>query len=300
MKPDPKPEFDLTHVRHDPMHCLCPGLFRSLLRGDRKNQKLDITYQHGDEKIRFIGFEPLDAGDLRLLQGLVAMSGAEGLNLSSEPKSVIGKILRMSLNATLEAKKENAMMVKTSVRNLLAEIGLSGSGDNIKTAKASLTRMSNVSVVLTQGTRTASPGYQLLAFTLDESDGELCVALNPRLTAAIVGDDRHVRIDMNEVRALNSDPARLIHQRLCAWINTGSAGRAEIETLCGYAWPDEANLEAMKKRKQSIRKALAELVSLGWIVTEYAKGKFEIFRPESPRCVVTLPNLRRNVPHVAS
>ncbi|MBP8151671.1 MAG: replication protein C, partial [Xylophilus sp.] len=64
---------NLTHARHDPMHCLAPGLFRSLKRGDRKKLKLDVTYRYGDnECARFIDFEPLGADDMRLLQGLVA------------------------------------------------------------------------------------------------------------------------------------------------------------------------------------------------------------------------------------
>ena len=61
-----KPKHDLTHVRHDPAHCLAPGLFRSLKRGDRKRCKLDVTYTFGeDESMRFVEFEPLGADDMR-------------------------------------------------------------------------------------------------------------------------------------------------------------------------------------------------------------------------------------------
>lgn len=59
--------FDLTHARHDPMHCLVPGLFRSLKRGERKRLKLDVTYHYAEnEQARFVGFEPLGADDMRL------------------------------------------------------------------------------------------------------------------------------------------------------------------------------------------------------------------------------------------
>lgn len=52
--------FELTHARHDPIHCLAPGLFRSLKRGERKKLKLDVTYRYGAaEQVRFVGFEPL-------------------------------------------------------------------------------------------------------------------------------------------------------------------------------------------------------------------------------------------------
>ncbi|PYA99033.1 replication protein C, IncQ-type, partial [Serratia marcescens] len=32
----PKNKHSLSHVRHDPAHCLAPGLFRALKRGERK------------------------------------------------------------------------------------------------------------------------------------------------------------------------------------------------------------------------------------------------------------------------
>ena len=56
------------------------------------------------------------------------------------------------------------------------------------------------------------------------------------------------------------------------WIDSGKAGRVELDTLAGYVWPDEANAEAMKKRRQKARKALAELATVGWKVSEYAAG----------------------------
>ena len=61
--------FDLTHAQHDPMHCLVPGLFRSLKRGERKKLKLDVTYCSNaeNEQVRFVGFEPLGAGVCRFL-----------------------------------------------------------------------------------------------------------------------------------------------------------------------------------------------------------------------------------------
>ena len=109
--------------------------------------------------------------------------------------------------------------------------------------------------------------------------------------------EAHARIDMAEVRVLQTDPARLMHQRLCGWIDPGKSGRVELDTLCGYVWPDEANAEAMKKRRQTARKALAELAAVGWVVNEYAKGKWEIKRPGP---TATAPVYRRNVPLLPS
>ena len=77
---------------------LAPGLFRALKRGERKRSKLDVTYDYGDGKrIEFSGPEPLGADDLRILQGLVAMAGPNGLVLGPEPKTEGGRQLRLFL-----------------------------------------------------------------------------------------------------------------------------------------------------------------------------------------------------------
>ena len=172
---------------------------------------------------------------------------------------------------------------------------LSYYGDNIKALKASLLRMSNVTILVTKGRRQAA--FHLMSHAFDETDGRLWVALNPRIAEAILGHRPYARIDMAEVRVLQTDPARLMHQRLCGWIDPGKSGRVELDTLCGYVWPDEANAEAMKKRRQTARKALAELAAVGWVVNEYAKGKWEIKRPGP---TATAPVYRRNVPLLPS
>lgn len=61
-------KYKLSHARHDSVHCLVPGLFRALKRGERKKEKLDITYDCGSGNlIEFKGPEPLGADDLRVL-----------------------------------------------------------------------------------------------------------------------------------------------------------------------------------------------------------------------------------------
>ncbi len=272
--------FDLTHARHDPTHCLAPGLFRSLKRGDRKKLKLDVTYHYGEgEQARFVGFEPLDAGDMRLLQGLIALGGPNGIILTADPKGDMGQQLRLFLEPKFDAAEQDGLVVRESISKLLTEIGLTDGGDNIKSIKASLFRMSNITVGVTKGAKQAS--FHLMSYAFDDADGRLFVALNPRIAEAILGRRPHARIEMAEVRKLETDPARLMHQRLCGWIDPGKSGKAEIDTLCGYVWPDMANDEAMKKRRQTARKALSELVAVGWTISEYAKGKFEIGRPKA-------------------
>lgn len=277
----PPLDHDLTHARHDPAHCLAPGLFCSIKRGERKRSKLDVSHTFGEgESVRFVGFEPLGADDLRVLQGIVALGGPNGLLLTPEPTTETAQQLRLALKPRLEAINQDGLVVRESLTKLLAEIGMTDGNENIKALKASLLRMSNVTVLVTKDKRQAS--FHLMSHAFDESDGRLWVGLNPRVAEAILGRRSYARIDMIEVRALQTAPARLIHQRLCGWIDPGKSGRAGIDTLCGYVWPDEATGSTMRMRRQTTRKALAELVRIGWSVNEYAAGKWEIGRPKSP------------------
>ena len=268
-----------THARQDPAHCLAPGLFRSLKRGERRHRKLDVTYTFGEgESVRFVGFEVLGADDMRFLQGIVALAGPHGILLSSEPETETGRRLRLSLEPRFEAAQQDGLIVRESMYRLLSEVGMTDGGHNIEALKASLLRMSNVTILVTKGPKQAS--FHLLSYAVNEEDGRLWVALNPRIAEAILGGRPHTRIEMAEVRALRSDPARLIHQRLCGWIDPGKSGRVELDTLCGYVWPDYSDkASTLRMRRLSVRRALAELAELGWTVNEYARGKWEIKRP---------------------
>lgn len=274
-------KHELTHVRHDPAHCLAPGLFRSLKRGERKRGKLDVAYDYGSGKrIEFKGPEPLGADDLRILQGLVAMAGPSGLVLSPNPKTEGGQQLRQFLEPKWEAVKADAMVVKGSYRALAREIGYQEGGDQFRAIRECIERLWTVSIIAQNGQR--RQGFRLLSnYASDEAEGRLYVALNPLIAQAVMGGGQHVRINMDEVRALESEVVRLLHQRLCGWIDPSKSGKAAVDTLCGYVWPAEACPATMRKRRQRIREALRELEVLGWTVAEYTRGKYEIARPKA-------------------
>ena len=275
-------KHDLSYARHDPAHCLAPNLFRSLKRGERKKFKLDVTYHFGkNESMRFVGTELLGADDMRLLQGIVALGGPNGLLLTPEPTTEIGQQLRMFLDLDFEAIKQDGLIVCRGLSKLLTEVGMTDSGDNIKALKASLLRMSNTTILVTKGQQKAA--FHLMSHAVNEADSKLWIALNPRIAGAILGRRPYTHIVMAEVRSLQTDPARLMHQRLCGWINPGKSGCIVLDNLCRYIWHDEAtNPNTMKTRHRVARKALSELVSVGWTVTESVKDKWEIKRPAQP------------------
>lgn len=279
--------FKLTHARHDPAHCLAPGLFRSLKKGERKNAKLDVKFTYGGDLIHFRGSEPLGADDLRVLQGLVAMAATSGesghgIILGPDTESDAGKAMRESLELEHDAVQCQLMVAQGSYRQLAQEIGYADAdgGKRFWLFRESIERLWTISVIIERNGR--KKGFHILSdYESDAASGQLFVALNPRLTEAIIGGRgrRHTRIDMREVRALKTDPARLIHQRLCGWIDLGKEEEIKTDTMAAYVWPDTCEPEAMKKRRQAVKKAVAELVGLGWKAHEYAPGKWSIKRP---------------------
>ena len=279
--------FNLTHTRHDPAHCLAPGLFRSLKKGERKTGKLDVTFVYGDESIKFWGPEPLGADDLRVLQGLVAMAATSaengrGIMLHPEPRTEEGKQVRIRLDLKWDAIEKDGMVAKGSYRQLARELGYEDAdgGKRFRLIRGSIERLWAVSVIVDKGGK--RQGFRILSdYESDAKDGKLFIALNPRLASAIVGDQRHTRIEMSEVRALNSDPARLIHQRLCGWIDQGKSGKIKIDNLAAYVWPDVIEIPAatLRQRRATVKKALLELVALGWKAQEGAGGVWSIERP---------------------
>lgn len=271
---------ELLYARHERSHCLAPGLFRALRRGERKTAKLDVSYEYGDgRRVEFSGPEPLGADDLRVLQGLVAIAGPSGLILGPEAGTKAGEQLRLALDLKWEAAQADAMVVKGSYRALAQTIGISKS-KNVKAIQQSIERLWKVSVIAQEGRR--RKGFRLLSeYASDDLSGKLYVALNPLIAQTVMGG-QHVRIDMKEVRSLKGEAARLIHQRLSAWIDPGKKGVVALSTLCEYVWLDEVSPSGKRSRLHRVRKALAELERAGWKVAIKADGNCQIRRPKMP------------------
>ena len=263
---------------------MAPLLFRSLKNGDRKiegreAERLHVDYCFGNTRIIFSGPELLGVDDLRVLQALVAMSGPSEQILNSEPKSEVGIKLREGLQLTGAALFDNAIVVNGSYRVLAQEIGYESEGGKVfQGIRSSIKRLSDVSIISEVGE--CRKGFQMLSEYLSrDAEGHLHVALNPRITEAVMPRGRHARIDMHEVRGLSTDPARLLHQRLCGWIDPGGRRAVILDTLCKYIWPESTKSSTLRQRRMRVRAALEEFKIVGWRVKEYEPSKFLVIRP---------------------
>ncbi len=273
--------MELTTVaRHDPAHCLIPGVFQTRKRGRRKGHNLDVSYRFNKTtSVRFIGFEPLGADDMRVMQGALAIAGAESraktIDLDGQ-QSEIGKQLALLLEPKLEAVKQEAVAIRTTWRRLAREMGVGDGGQNFKDMEASLLRLSNVTAIIERDGWKWS--CHLSSYAV-HTDGRLCISLNPRVSDAMLGRSQYTHIDMREVRAKLSDFTRILHQRLCAIVDPGQVQTVGLGTMINYVWPDLARPANVRKRRERIRKAMAELAATrGWYFTPQGDGNISIRR----------------------
>lgn len=261
-----------------------------------------FSYEYGGFRYEFTIPEGLGANDLRVLQGLIAISGGKTVLLGKDPVREDAKQLRLLLDPSGESD-EPGLYVRETYYRLAQTVGMKspGSGGVAADIRECIERMFKVTIIVRNLSTGESKRYHLISAFHDVKDAEidpatklamlradgmakktnrrnsrdkepnsLVVSLNPIIAAAVVGD-QYTRIEMAEVRALSRDGARLIHQRLCAQLNPGHSNKFGLETLANYVWTNTIDItpRAWRKRLDSVREFLDELVGLGWEIEFY-------------------------------
>ncbi len=234
-KKPPTPPLCLTHTNHDPAHCCVPGLFRPLKRGGRWAKKLHLIHHREKVMLEFRGFEVLGADDLRILQGLLAIS-------------------------PMIENPETGVTAGDIYYQIAKEIGLPTSGANFNRIRTNIERLHNVTIIAR-----CSDGichrYQLVdQYSSDEKQKQITVVINPRIIEAILGK----RIEMAEVRAIPSELTRILHQYLCCTISPGDTRNLAADSLVDQIWPDKQIPTTRQKHRARLKKAMVELEAIGW------------------------------------
>jgi hypothetical protein len=261
----PNPDY----AKHDPAHSLAPLLFRSLGPRDRKRQKLDVLWSPSTDVNRtyhFRGFEPLGADDLRVLQGLLALALLSRRRLTHMPKTEVGTALRVQMDFKLDAIRDDAIVVDTTFRQIAAAIG-NANVDDSKNIRICIERLSSVNIVADDGKGRRRQFNLLSHYRSNTIASTVSVALNPFLAEAFSGEGhRYVHLNMNEVRALDGDIARVLHQALCARVDVGRRKSFGLDTLMDYVWDPNTTSANKNQRRKRLKDALRELRKIGWEV----------------------------------
>lgn len=257
-----------------------PSLFQALPKTG-KIEYLELRYDVGPLSYRLVGPQ-LGTTELRVLQALVAI--ATGRQAWNDPGAVV---VSSPLDKVAWLLNQSAR-ITTSYNEIARAAGYAAnSGAMTRRIRKALERMYGVQVfVAVVGSPKDFEAGRLFTQLNGRDDG-LCVGMCPVLAAAILGTPGgYLRLDMTEVRRLESDAARLLHQRL-HWINAGECREVSIDVLCGYIWPEATgNGSTRRGRRRHLRKALDELsLRIGWRCFEVRPGMISIHRPLPVRTI---------------
>lgn len=285
--------YKTNHARVEQAFCAAPGLFVSLTKPLPEGMHLDVTYETTDNTFTFFG-RALGVPELRAFQAVLALVPISGpdnsspIHLLKDTETKAGQEHLKTLALQNAALDKDSLVVKTTFYELAKEIGYGDigfhSGAQIYSLKKSLESLCTVSVIIKdKNDLEYTESAHIFSRYQATKGGHLTVAINPRLAEGIMGKRKYSRLDMGEIRALKTDYARLIHHRLCGFIDPGKSHKLNLDTLCGYVWHKQAlNINTIRKHKQFVKKALKEFEALGWNINEYANGKFNITRRATP------------------
>ncbi|AUH34425.1 replication protein C, IncQ-type [Paracoccus tegillarcae] len=284
------PDTDITFIDHARVHyshALTSGLFRSLAPGDRRRLKLDVSYDNEGRRVEFRGFEPLGAIDLKVLQALVALSGPFGNELmepagddASSPAEAFRQLYALDMDQDRSpGQRPHAVVTRATLRKVARLAGLGEGGTSLKRVRDSIERMSCVAVLFEKDSKRFITHF-MTQYASEAKSGEFKVALNPVLSEVFFEGGRYARLSLDEMKALKSDPATLIHFHLCGRVDCGRSLDIGLKKLMGYIWPDDANTASTyRRRKQALLVALKEVEGLGWGVNKVRRDIWKITRP---------------------
>jgi hypothetical protein len=272
---------------------MAPGLFQPRFDGKKERPKLKIgLLANKNHTLTIKAYDALDAYDAKNLAVIVALSGPNGVCLTSAPRSEIGQMARTLLDPN-ETSRADTLYIMTTPTALLREMGINRGKDTLKALHESLERLSGVTLHTATVDGLESEAIHLMAHKSYARKGRdwMCLAINPILADAITGG-QYIRLDMDELRAIKKDTTTLLYMKLCAAIDwpTGKKTKTKdgqsnskcfrIGTLTDYVWANKSeNNSTVRVRNFRLREALNEIACLPyWTVTEYVKNTFQITR----------------------
>lgn len=313
-----QPSPDLAPVarsfaRLHPALGLASGLFVSKARAPRAASGVpDVlaTQTMGDLSYVFTGIAPLGSDDLRVMQAvhLLASQPANLLEINTAaPRSALAQTLVASLGPVIAPGEPGFAKMLTGSVAAIAEAGgyAQTAGGSREGVSGSLTRLAAIRVSCLRADKEVSSSQLLALADLDpEADGfgaptdTLAIALAPSLSTPLLanGGGRYVHLEQSDILTLGEDTehgarTRLLHLRLCGYIDPGKTKAVSAATLAEYAFGQPASKDTLRRQLGDIRKATPLLGRLGWTVAaDGRRGGRQVFTLTRP----ALPNVPRS------
>ena len=277
------------YTKFDPAH-LFDGLF--IPTNGKKRDRLFIEPKiFGGYKVGFQGFEQLGVDDQSVLLAICAQLGINGLLITEETKGEISKELRKDLFAQNEAIATK----KTTLRSILIDAGYK-KNDTTQIITIALNRLRATQIREINIETGWDRVHNILSTMFNEKTGELYLAVNPRLSGAVLGEQQNVQISLFERNELNSEVAKILHAWLCSNIRLGKSignnnNGVSVDALIPHVYgalTGKESRQVLSKRRSAISNALKEIqqatehinLGTGWCVEQTSNGLFTISRPK--------------------
>uniref|UniRef100_E6PSI4 Putative Replication protein C n=1 Tax=mine drainage metagenome TaxID=410659 RepID=E6PSI4_9ZZZZ len=227
-----------------------------------------ITQQWNGGTLELAGPE-LDAGDLGVLLALLAL--ALRAVAGDEPHLESGRAAKGILPEPGGKPKPNAaaekdvLPMQTTLAAICREIGRDPEDGRAHAAiRASIKRLQGVVIEARSGDAWAST--HLIAGAAGRGKAAVSITLNYRLTRAVLGTASYGRVRMQVFRDLSPVGQVLYHWLACWRPGYGTCPPIRLDTLARHVWGEDAKGAMVRRRRQQLRDALAELPIDEWSV----------------------------------
>ena len=289
------PPVRYTHARMEPTWAMAPGLYLPHKRGPRGRR--EAIYSSPTATLTVAQWSSWGADDLRLHLALLALRGGDCRRLPPEPKTDLGRTLRQELlphaSSPNPAHAQDAVTVRTTFRELARIMGVGEGGSALAHIRERLrdAARSTFEVQIQEGQHhiLASAGTPI-AFAVDETTGQVVVALHPWLARVLLHRAQHVLVSMEHMRMLSGDVAPLLLVHLTAWVRPGQKRVVGLDTLAEHVYGSAANTpDERSDRRAAIRRALDQIGVLpNWRIDCAAPAK-----SGAPQVRITRRRVRR-------
>ena len=301
----PEPTESRAFARMHPALCLAAGLFVSKSKSGQtpgSSTTRLAEYQTGDLVFVFEGHSPLGVEDLRALQAVFVLASRPGNSIeidTAAPATPIGRALVDTLApTTTQGEPAIAKMITTSLAGLATAGGYAESGGGGRAGIAlSIERMSAITVICKRHQQEVSRSQLLASAKLDPETDKLgqpadtqALALAPCLSTTLLSGstkNRYAHIEQAELVTLgqqaHSSRARLLHMRLCGFIDPGQQRNVSVEKLTEYAFGNTESADTLRRQYGDIRKTMPIFIELGWETQgDDRKGGKQVFSVTRP------------------
>lgn len=256
-------DITFNHARIEPTHCLTDGLFRPFQNGTRDETPLDVshTYKHTHTFRWQHPTECLSINDQDLFVAILRIASHAGnvTEIAQDTTDLAMKSARDALQLELDASNYGCLAIRTGLRDLAKRIGIAISGPALTRLDASMERLANVTLTISQS-ESDNPIWRSRMFGVLKTEGsKRLIAINPWLSRA-VQNEPVTYIDIDEQRALTMDVARRLHFWISGWANPGKTTQpTSLTRFLPHVWGPGAVNDPDNYRMRTLIKAFGEI-----------------------------------------